>query len=166
MTPCCPCPQVQRLDYLSCSYDPKWSLSLLEATVATLEELYLSCPGAEHLHKAHAAPRLRRLEVRFAYSLDAGPPVLPALAAPSCLQWLRVDQLPRTTLDSLLRAHAAALRTLWLTVGFPGDYTSRTALVDSVSLAPIIQPGSARETGNPSADSVSPALAGCQVRQR
>lgn len=100
-----------------CSPDPAWSLKLLQAAAASVEELDLQFAREDHLLATHAMPRLQRLHLYWDHRCKDQPAELPALAAPSSLQWLRVDGLSRATLQSLLRAHGASLRRLTLSVG-------------------------------------------------
>lgn len=94
---------------------------MLRDAAATLEELDLWYPRADHLAVVHAMPRLRRLRLCHDDTLAKQyPGVLPALPQPSSLRWLGVNGLPRVTVESLLRAHGAALEELWLLVGTPG----------------------------------------------
>lgn len=124
------CLQVRRIKGLRCDKDPAWSLQLLQAAAASLEELQLNCPRPEHLLVAYNAPRLLRLDFNGDFdekclTVDGQPLVLPPLSTPSSLQWLRVYCKPWATLQSLLRAHAASLRTLVLYVGKLGHQDLR-----------------------------------------
>ncbi|XP_034234106.1 uncharacterized protein LOC117641103 [Thrips palmi] len=112
---------VRRMTHVYCNHDAAWSLDVLRGAAATLEELDLWYPRAEHLGVVHAMPRLRRLRLCHDDTLAKQyPGALPALPQPSSLQWLGLNGLPRGTVESLLRAHGAALDELWLLVGTPG----------------------------------------------
>jgi hypothetical protein len=95
---------------------------MLRTAAPLLDQLQLVRSRPEHLLALSAMPRLRRLDV------DGDPPGIPAeLQLPPLpgehagLLWLRVSDLPRTTLVSLLRAHRHSLRKLSLHVGTPGS---------------------------------------------
>lgn len=121
-----PCLQVRRLTGVWCDPDPAWSLELLRSAAPVLEELGVCNAREAHLRTVHVMPRLRRLYVSVTDgALDAEPPLLPALAQPSTLQWLALNGLPRATAQSLLLAHGAALDVLVLFLGAePGqDWT-------------------------------------------
>ncbi|XP_052132205.1 uncharacterized protein LOC127751934 [Frankliniella occidentalis] len=117
-------PGVARLFGVDCDEDPAWSLQLLLHAAPTLEHLSVNYPRAEHLHALQGMPLLRRLEVQCPDSaLDKDPP----LFSQQCelghrgLQWLNVWNLPRVTLQTLLRAHGRSLETLELYVGTAGE---------------------------------------------
>ncbi|KAK3910363.1 Receptor-type tyrosine-protein phosphatase T [Frankliniella fusca] len=118
------------LEGVSCDEDPAWTLELLQRAAPTVERLEVRNPGEPHLRAAHAAmPRLRRLCVTchdghdHGAAQDAAPPELNGALPPghSGLQWLRVWGLPRTALQSLLRAHSGTLEELQLHVGARGE---------------------------------------------
>lgn len=114
------CLQVQRMTRVYCNVDPAWALDVLQSAALTLEHLKVVNPREQHLQAVHTMPGLRRLDIECVDgALLTQPPALPALPQGS-LQRLRVVGLPRTTLLSLLRAHAATLDVLWLCVGIPG----------------------------------------------
>lgn len=121
LTPANPtCLQVRRLT-LDYEDDPAWSLQVLQAAAASVEELRVAHVDSEHLLAVQAMPGLRRLQLRGGLtSMDRVHSELAALAAPSRLEWLSVSDLPRGVVRSLLRAHAASLKTLLLWVGPPG----------------------------------------------
>ncbi|XP_026288218.2 uncharacterized protein LOC113213385 [Frankliniella occidentalis] len=107
---------VERLVDVCCHMDPEWSLALLCCAAPTVVELKVSRPQRIHLEAVHAMPRLRGLHLTCDGSV--GTPELPALPpGHGGLQRLRVSDLPRPTLRSLLRAHAQSLRVLELAVG-------------------------------------------------
>lgn len=111
---------VRRLKGLHCGRDAAWSLGLLERAAPHLEELEAWQLLARHVPLLHAMPCLRRLDVTGSDGLccTKKPPVLPALpSSHTGLEWLCVQDLPRETTLSLLRAHGATLRTLSLFVG-------------------------------------------------
>ncbi|KAK3931565.1 E3 ubiquitin-protein ligase TRIM32 [Frankliniella fusca] len=113
---------VVRLVRVFCDSDPAWSLELLQRAAPTLERLELLCPREPHLRAVHAMPRLQRLHVVYDPALGAAPPELGALPpGHSGLRWLRVDNIPRATLQSLLQAHGGTLEELELEVGTPGE---------------------------------------------
>lgn len=126
---------VRRLMRLHCNHDPGWSLELLRrAPPLLLQELDIRNASWEHLQTVHLyLPRLRRLRVsgdlsRFPVSggrrdckAGGGPelPARPAHLPGAC--WLAAEDLPRLTLQSLLREHRHDLRELALRVGTGGS---------------------------------------------
>ncbi|KAK3931588.1 F-box DNA helicase 1 [Frankliniella fusca] len=113
---------VLRLMDLSCADDPAWSLQLLHAAAPTVERLSVRGIGEPHLHAVHAMPRLHRLYLECPQdAMRTVPPELgPLPEGHDGLRWLRAWSLPRGTLQSLLRAHAATLEELEMWVGSPG----------------------------------------------
>ncbi|XP_034231849.1 uncharacterized protein LOC117639912 isoform X2 [Thrips palmi] len=98
--------------------DPAWVLDVLRSAAPSLQQLRILNPVRDHLLLVHAMPRLEKLELRCTNrALFTDPPVLPALFEPSTVRWLHVGGLPRATTLSLLRAHHASLKVLWLDVG-------------------------------------------------
>ncbi|XP_052124729.1 uncharacterized protein LOC113206702 isoform X8 [Frankliniella occidentalis] len=115
-------PGVTRLVNVYCNFHPAWSLQLLHRAAPTLERLRVDYPREAHLRAVHAMPRLRRLDVVGDTDLLAQPPELPALPPGHAgLQWLRMEDLPRATTQSLLRAHGCTLEELELVVGTAGS---------------------------------------------
>ncbi|XP_034242593.1 uncharacterized protein LOC117646049 [Thrips palmi] len=107
-------PGARRLKHIRCrcDVDPAWTLEVLRRAAPTLEELFVSMPREEHLRTVHAMPRLRRMYLIASSSTRLALPALPH----GSLEWLRVSGLPQPALVSLLQAHAASLRVLWLDV--------------------------------------------------
>ncbi|KAK3921953.1 Protein piccolo [Frankliniella fusca] len=113
---------VERLVGVRCERDHDWCLELLQRAAPTLERLEVLWPDEPHLRAVHAIPRQRRLRLYCDDVLDAAPPELGALPpGHSGLRWLSVRDLPRATLQSLLRAHSGTLEELELGVGTPGE---------------------------------------------
>ncbi|XP_052124749.1 uncharacterized protein LOC113209649 isoform X2 [Frankliniella occidentalis] len=115
-------PGVTRLVGVCCDKDPVWSLQLLQRAAPTVERLSVNHPREAHLRAVHAIPRLRRLYVSGDAALRLDPLELPALPPGHAgLQWLSVQNLPRATTQSLLRAHGGTLEELELYVGTAGS---------------------------------------------
>lgn len=110
--------QVRRLVGLDCREDPAWCLQLLRAAAPHLRRLHVQWAGREHLAViVEGMPKLRRLGVDADTALESDPPVFSSAALGGSLEWLRTYIVPRATVESLLRAHAASLREVHLYVG-------------------------------------------------
>ncbi|KAJ1531434.1 hypothetical protein ONE63_000114 [Megalurothrips usitatus] len=108
---------------MDCHMDPEWTLQLLYDLSMSADEVQQAQvwrPSWDHLSVLHTMPHLRRLFLYHCYDVDAGA-ALPALPEGRAgLHTLRVDELPRRPLASLLRAHGSSLHTLILFVGTGG----------------------------------------------
>lgn len=108
---------------LTGNWDPDWVVELLRSAAQTLETLRLWNPNEAQVVLANAMPRLHHLELSQESDYESVlPPELPAPPRPSSVRFIRIMDLPRTTTQCLLKAHAASLETVELTLG--ADRTS------------------------------------------